>query len=225
MVRPMKLSRGLVWFNVAAVLLVVLLEVARALDLKPGVAKNYRLRLENKTAHTFNDQYEDEEESLRVEETLMRTSNHPKIVRWRKELDRLQGRTPLEQVDGVNRLVNDLVTYRSDFQHWHRQDKWGFPFATLDEGGDCEDYAMLKRVSLHYLGWAEEGLYLVLGFSNLGPKPETHAVLMATLPDGSQLILDSLEKRVLPPAADHHFTPMVAIERDHLYFVGAGPAS
>ena len=208
--------------NVVVVLAVLGLEGARALHVKPTPESNYNLQLLNRTAHTFNSSYDDGEESVRAEEVMMRTSTHPKIVRWRKDLDRLRDKTPLEQLEGVNRLINADVVYRDDYRHWKREDKWGFPFATLDEGGDCEDYAMLKRVTLHYLGWPEEGLYLLIGYSTMGDRPETHAVLMATLPDGSQLILDSLEKHVLPPSADHHFKPMMALERQYLFLVKPG---
>ena len=192
---------------------------------KPASQGDYRLGLLHRTAHSFNPSYDDGEESVRVEEVMMRTSTHPKIVRWRKDLDQLKGKSPLEQLEGVNRLINGDVTYRSDYQHWKREDKWGFPFATLDEGGDCEDFAMLKRVSLHYLGWPQEGLYLLMGYSTMNGKPETHAVLLVTTPEGQQYILDSMEKHVLPPAADHHFKPMMALERDHLYMVQPGGTS
>ena len=224
MLTRVPLRKMLVALNVSAVIAVLCLEIARAIPMTPSPEKNYRLNMTHKTAHSFNNSYDDGEESLRVEEVLMRTSDHPKIVRWRKELDRVKNSTPLEQVREVQHLINADVKYRDDYQHWHRQDKWGFPFATLDEGGDCEDFAMLKRVSLHYLGWPEDRLFLLIGYSTLGQAPETHAVLLVTLPDGSQLILDSSENHVVPPSVDHHFKPLLALQRDYLYMVGAqGP--
>jgi predicted transglutaminase-like cysteine proteinase len=218
-------SQGMAALILLAALFALRLERTHAFVAQPAPGKNYQLRLTHQTAHTFNDLEDEGEESLRVEETLMRTSRHPKVLRWREKLDRLKGLGPLEQLEAVNRMVNDDIHYRPDYSHWNRQDKWGFPLATLDEGGDCEDYAMLKRVSLHYLGWPEGGLYLLIGFSTFGSQPETHAVLMATLPDGSQLILDSLEKHVLPPSDDHHFNPMMALDRGSFYLVGREPAA
>lgn len=186
----------------------------------PSPEKNYRLQLVHEVSHAFNSLDEDGEESVRVETTMMRTSSHPKVVRWRERLDAMRDKSPWDQLDAVNRMVNDSVRYRSDYEHWKRQDRWGFPFATLDEGGDCEDYAMLKRVSLRYLGWPQEGIYLLLGFSTYNGDAETHAVLMATLPDGSQVILDSQNPRIFAPADDARFTPMLAINRDSFYLVG-----
>lgn len=194
--------------------------LSRAAIPAPSVEKNYRVEMAHAFSHNFHALEDEGEESVRVEEVLLRTSRHPKVVRWRESVGKLRGLDAVAQVEGVNRLVNDLIHYRDDYEHWNREDKWGFPFATLDEGGDCEDFATLKRVSLHLLGWPQDGLFLLLGFSTMGETPESHAVLLVTLPDGSQVILDSLEKHVLPPADDHHFKPMMAIDRDSLYIVG-----
>jgi predicted transglutaminase-like cysteine proteinase len=206
---------------VLTVISVLAFEAGRAMPTTAAPDQNYRLELLHRTAHTFNSSYDEGEESVRVEEVMMRTSTHPKIVRWRKELDQLRNKSPLEQLEAVNRIINGDVTYRSDYQHWKRQDKWGFPFATLDEGGDCEDFAMLKRVSLHYLGWPQGGLFLLMGYSTMNGKPETHAVLLVNTPEGRQYILDSMERHVVPPASDHHFKPMMALDRDSLYMVRA----
>lgn len=191
----------------------------------PAPEKNYRLQLVHEVNHAFNALDEDGEESVRIETTMMRTSSHPKVARWRKQLDAMRDKPPLEQLEAVNRMINESVRYRSDYEHWRRQDRWGFPFATLDEGGDCEDYAMLKRVSLRYLGWPQEGIYLLMGFSTYNGDAETHAVLMATLPDGSQVILDSQNPRILAPADDTRFTPMMAINRESFFLVGRALAT
>jgi predicted transglutaminase-like cysteine proteinase len=220
--KKISLRASLVALNAVALLGVLAFEVTRAMDVVPSAGTNYSLQLLHRTAHAFNPSYDDGEESVRVEEVMMRTSTHPKIVRWRKELDQLRGKTPMEQLEAVNRIINGDVTYRSDYQHWKREDKWGFPFATLDEGGDCEDFAMLKRVSLHYLGWPQDGLYLLMGYTTMNGKPETHAVLLVRTSEGRQYILDSMEKHVLPPAADHHFKPMMAVDRAYLYMVSLG---
>lgn len=217
--KKISMRSGWVVLNVVGVLGVLAFEAGRALPTAAAPDQNYRLELLHRTAHTFNPSYDDGEESVRVEEVMMRTSTHPKIVRWRKELDQVRGKSPVEQLEAVNRIINGDVTYRSDYQHWKREDKWGFPFATLDEGGDCEDFAMLKRVSLHYLGWPQDGLFLLMGYTNMNGKPETHAVLLVKAPDERQFILDSMERHVIPPAADHHFKPMMALDRDSLYMV------
>jgi predicted transglutaminase-like cysteine proteinase len=216
--KKISLSPG--WL-VLMVIGVLAFEAGRAMPTTTEPDQNYRLELLHRTAHTFNPGYDDGEESVRVEEVLMRTSTHPKIVRWRKELDQLRGKSPVEQLEAVNRIINGDVTYRSDYQHWKREDKWGFPFATLDEGGDCEDFAMLKRVSLHYLGWPQDGIFLLMGYSTMNGKPETHAVLLVKSPDDRQFILDSMERHVVAPAADHHFKPMMALDRDSIYMVRA----
>ena len=98
-------------------------------------------------------------------------------------------------------------------------DRWGQPVETLEAGGDCEDFAFLKLVSLELLGWKPEQLYILIGTTDRSGKSEGHALLMAVLPDGSQLLLDSMTRVVLPPADDHPFHPIYAIDRDRYYHV------
>ena len=61
-----------------------------------------------------------------------------------------------------------------------------------------------------------------MGYTTANGKPETHAILMVTAPDGQQYLLDSAQKRVLTPATHPHFKPMMALERQYLYMVAPG---
>ncbi len=157
--------------------------------------------------------------SLYIEEETLRSSDHAPIARWREQVLALSGRTRLEQLEGVNQAVNADIRYRSDYAHWNVRDKWGFPVEALEEGGDCEDFAVLKLESLRFLGWREEAFYLLVGVSDLSGKKEGHAVLLAVLDDGSQLILDSATDWMTPPRDDHHFFPVYAVNRSGYYHV------
>ncbi len=101
-------------------------------------------------------------ESMHIEEETLRTSDHRPILHWRRQIHKLADKDPLKQLDGVNVAVNRDVRYLSDYEHWQVKDKWGFPVEALEEGGDCEDFAILKMESLKFLGWSEERL-MVLG--------------------------------------------------------------
>ena len=48
-------------------------------------------------------------------------------------------------VNGVNSLVNRIVTPVTDLQHWGVVDRWNF---AEDGMGDCEDMQLLKRKRL-----------------------------------------------------------------------------
>ena len=81
----------------------------------------------------------------------------------------------------------------------------------LEEGGDCEDFAILKMESLKFLGWSEERLIVLVGVTDINRRKQSHAVLLAELEDGSQLLLDSLSDFIRPPHDDHHFFPVYGV--------------
>ncbi|MCB1645953.1 MAG: transglutaminase-like cysteine peptidase [Pseudomonadales bacterium] len=190
----------------------------------PSPAKDYALVLLHKTDHDFAavwiERMDSALENLLEEETEMERSDEPHVVRWRNSIEHLRYESELIQAMEVNRLVNAEVHYESDYEHWQRLDRWGEPFETLVEGGDCEDFAILKMESLKHLGWDEEQFAVLVGFSNFFQPAESHAVLMATMKDGSQLVMDSLEDAVEPPSEEHHFSALYAVTRDHLFMVG-----
>lgn len=114
-------------------------------------------------------------------------------------------------------LVDDSVRYISDYEHWSRIDRWGYPYETLVEGGDCEDFAILKSESLRYLGWPEDSFHVLIGFSRITAPPGPHSVLLVTMKNGAQVILDSAESHIVLPSEDHHFYAMYAVTRSNLY--------
>ena len=60
---------------------------------------------------------------------------------------------PFDQLQAVNRFLNDW-RYQADQQNYGRRDYWATPLEFLRRSGDCEDYAIIKYVSLRQLGFA-----------------------------------------------------------------------
>ena len=192
----------------------------------PEPAKNYKINLLHKGPPAI--KYSsvqrgcrtcDAFESLYVEEETLLSSDHPPIRRWRDQVFSLRDLSQLEQVEGVNTAVNRDIRYESDYRHWHVRDKWGFPVESLEEGGDCEDFALLKFESLKLLGWSEEAMMVLVGVSDFNGKKESHATLLVEMEDRSQLVLDSLTDFISPPRDDHHFYPMYGINPAGYYHV------
>ena len=75
--------------------------------------------------------------------------------------------------------------------------------------------------SLKYLGWPEERFAVVVGFSSFSNPPQAHAILMAKLDNGSQVLLDSLEDQIELPRTDHHFSAIYAVTREHIWHVAS----
>ncbi|MEM8579796.1 MAG: transglutaminase-like cysteine peptidase [Pseudomonadota bacterium] len=90
----------------------------------------------------------------------------------------------------VNRLVNTQFHQISDQAQYRQIDHWALP---TSRGGDCEDFALLKKQMLIKKGVAPERLSIA---TVLDRKREPHAVLVLRTSQGD-LVLDNLNNRLL----------------------------
>ncbi len=90
----------------------------------------------------------------------------------------------LEQLDQVNRQVNNTIGPETDIEHYGIEHYWTIP---KDGKGDCEDYALLKRHILVSMGWPTGALLMTVVLTE---NNEGHAVLTAHTESGD-LILDN----------------------------------
>jgi predicted transglutaminase-like cysteine proteinase len=90
----------------------------------------------------------------------------------------------LNELDAINRQVNQSIIPETDLAHYGVQDYWTLP---TDGKGDCEDYALLKRHELIKLGWPSSALLMTVVIAEKG---EGHAVLTARTTAGD-FILDN----------------------------------
>jgi predicted transglutaminase-like cysteine proteinase len=97
----------------------------------------------------------------------------------------------LEQLDQVNRQVNNTIRPETDIAHYGIEDYWTIP---KDGKGDCEDYALLKRHILVSMGWPSGALLMTVVLTE---NNEGHAVLMAHTESGD-LILDNRATEIKP---------------------------
>jgi predicted transglutaminase-like cysteine proteinase len=93
----------------------------------------------------------------------------------------------------VNALVNNSVTYQSDTTTYLREEQW----EVADKIGDCEDYALRKLRELLARGWPIEKLKLATCWveNNLG----YHAVLIVDEEDGERWVLDNRSHYIYRP--------------------------
>ncbi len=97
-----------------------------------------------------------------------------------------------EDLERVNREVNDLVRYQPDAITYRRPDVWMRPSGLV---GDCEDYALEKWARLAAHGVPAEHLRLVLCWTLDGAY---HCVLTARTAGGLWFVLDNRHDRILP---------------------------
>jgi len=93
-----------------------------------------------------------------------------------------------QQIQIVNSAINRLIKFRRDKSAYGRVDYWASPIEALTNGGDCEDYSILKYVTFRELGFAEEAMRLVVVKDTR--KNEGHAVL-SIVHEGKTIVLDN----------------------------------
>ncbi len=129
------------------------------------------------------------------------------VMAWQALLRGLEGAPLPEQVSKINRFVNQW-RYRSDTVNHGQSDYWATPLEFLSRSGDCEDYAIVKYVSLRQLGVPARRLRLVVVQDEL--RQLAHAVLAVYL-DDTALILDNLTNAVLPHERVAHYAPYYSV--------------
>ncbi|MDO9125873.1 MAG: transglutaminase-like cysteine peptidase [Parvibaculum sp.] len=88
------------------------------------------------------------------------------------------------ELNKVNNYVNNTVPQVSDYALYDRAEWWAYPDAN---GGDCEDFALMKRKLLIERGWAAENLLVAVVREWNG---EGHAVLVVKT-DRGEFVLDN----------------------------------
>jgi predicted transglutaminase-like cysteine proteinase len=120
------------------------------------------------------------------------------------------GRSRLDQLETVNRFLNDW-RYKDDSKNYGRRDYWASPLEFFLRSGDCEDYAIVKYVTLRELGFAAEQLRLVVVQDVV--RDLAHAVLAVYL--GEQIyIMDNLNRAILPQEQVSQYVPYYSINEN-----------
>ncbi len=120
----------------------------------------------------------------------------PRLVEWQDFLASIKDKPRSEQIVLVNDYAN-RIRYRRDHKVWGRSDYWATPGEFFNNGGDCEDFVVVKYLSLRQLGVAVEDLRLVVVQDR--QRNEAHAVLVVT--EGNRrLILDNQVDEIVDEA-------------------------
>jgi predicted transglutaminase-like cysteine proteinase len=129
------------------------------------------------------------------------------MAAWQAKIRSVQGLPPQRQMEELNRFFNSW-TYRLDQENYAVEDYWATPLEFLHRSGDCEDYAIIKYVSLRALGFPADKLRIVVVRDVL--RNIAHAVLAVYL-DNDILIMDSLFDGVLPHHQVTFYSPQYSV--------------
>lgn len=127
---------------------------------------------------------------------------------WETLLRRLANKPLPEKIEAVNRFFN-AIAYVSDEDNFGINDYWQTPYEMMANGGDCEDYAIAKYISLKRLGVPETAMRIVV-VKDMNLDGSVHAMLEVKF-ENKAYILDNQAKTVLPLARVFHYEPIFAI--------------
>ncbi len=128
---------------------------------------------------------------------------------WQKFLDSVRNKPKDVQIEEVNNWANQR-NYVTDPRNWGEEDYWETPGEFIARFGDCEDYAIIKYLSLRNLGFTDDELRVV-AVKDLNLKVG-HAILVVFF-GGKVLLLDNQIKKVVDTNIVRHYEPVFSINR------------
>jgi predicted transglutaminase-like cysteine proteinase len=129
------------------------------------------------------------------------------VDKWKAFIEHERGQPISDLLDDVNRYMNSY-RYVTDIVNYGIEDYWATPHEHVSNGGDCEDYAIAKYITLRKLGISNEDMRIVV-VNDLNLKVQ-HAVLAVYV--GSKIyILDNQTRRVQQAELIYHYQPIYSL--------------
>ena len=139
-----------------------------------------------------------------------------RVDKWREILASDKNTSESAKLELVNRFFNTLP-FVSDLEHWGKMDYWATPLEFLQtNGGDCEDFAIAKYLTLRELGVPAERLRIT--YVNALTLNQAHMVLAYyATPDAEPLVLDNLKASIMPASQRTDLVPVYSFNGDSLW--------
>lgn len=129
----------------------------------------------------------------------------------------------------VNDFINRSIVFDNDISIWEQSDYWATPLETIGQrGGDCEDFAIIKYVSLRLAGVPVHKLRLVYVKARMkgpsgGEVQQAHMVLAYyATPTSEPLVLDNLDKSIQPASKRPDLQPVFSFNSEGIFAGVAG---
>ena len=153
------------------------------------------------------------EEILSLYVSEIHNTRHPNITKWQNFIQSIQGETKMRQMLEVNRWFKRFP-YKQDNWVYNQNDCWATPAQFLTLGGDCEDYAIIKYVTLRKLGFPTKDLKISMVYNVYSGTD--HAFLVVKH-QGTEFILDNREKVTVSRYMKKRYKPHYAFNEKHVW--------
>ena len=146
----------------------------------------------------------------RFERAMSQAQGRRIIADWQSDLQGMQGLPLKAMAEQVNDLINSR-DYILDNRNWGQSDYWSTPVEFFTRGGDCEDFAIAKYVSLRALGVPEDHLRVAIVHDM--EKDIPHAVLIVYTGTDAY-VLDNQVKQMRSIRGVNRYKPIFSINRN-----------
>lgn len=144
------------------------------------------------------------------------------VAEWRRTIETATPLPELQKVERVNAFVNSRVRWVEDIDNWRQSDYWATPLEILArQAGDCEDFSILKYVSLLLAGVDVDKLRITYVKAKVNGRSIAHMVLAYyPRPSAEPLILDNLMDAAQPASARADLKPVYGFNSNGLWVGG-----
>lgn len=139
------------------------------------------------------------------------TFNQCHLRQWQSFLKSIKHLPLRQQIKRVNSYANEK-DYVLDIENYGIADYWATPKEFLLNSGDCEDYAIIKMLSMKWLGQDVGSMRVVVVQDTNLRIP--HAV-MAIRYHNDILILDNQIEEVISHADIFHYVPVYSVNENN----------
>ena len=146
-----------------------------------------------------------------------RTPEQQRVEAWQALMVSARNVSEREKLESINAFFNTLE-FVDDKENWGTEDYWATPREMLmRNGGDCEDFATAKYLTLRSLDVPDENMRLVYVKSLRLNQP--HMVLSYSHErfTDDPLILDNLTDRILPASQRADLIPVYSFNGQGLW--------
>lgn len=160
---------------------------------------------------------------IRAQSASLPAAAQAKLGRLLDLVDSQRGQPAAQQLELVNRFVNQQLAWKEDSELWGVADFWASPLQLFaKQAGDCEDLAMAKYFALVGLGLPESSLRLVYVRAQWQGRAQAHMVLAwYPEPNAEPWILDNLDPELKRVSQRPDLQPVFSFNAQGLW-QGAG---
>lgn len=128
-------------------------------------------------------------------------------ISWSVMQQKATSLSGLDLLSYVNAFWN-RYPYIEDIVNWKKEDYWAAPFEFLKRSGDCEDYAIIKYMTLRELGIDADRMRIIVVRDTF--RRLAHAVLGVDV-NGRVYILDNISNAILTHARLPQYIPQYSV--------------